>query len=562
MSAPDTGGTGIADGSLVRIEDAELAKTIERARTRLLLEQPSLAAAVMRIPVVQIHSDQLPAGIGVARGAIVVSQALRLKEDPWISYAYAHNLIHLLFEHLERRGSRVRCLWDLSIDIATAAMIDPLLSPEVLNYVDYDPRPKHSTTFQSLVTQLGSLSCEQIYDHLSTQIIGRSPSGQSATRSSNTRSGNPRQTSPRQPNAQSGHPASGDASAGTPAAGATGAEVQTTTNQSTTNQTTTHQTASDQPCADTSNGAQCAEDNGGRSQSHSNLSSPPAAASGIPEDGDPIAMYVRALSSKPGARASSASSPNPEFEGDPQKSGHAHDIKFALGADVECSDLDRALVIQEIAEALNSSGKLAGTEAGRWSEMARRARTREVPWERVFAERLSGLVPTDFQTFPFSKRHLWRGVYLPSIARKGIGRILFAIDTSGSMGIQVLGQVADQIDQLRQATACSLTIAHFDTEIQKISKYDEFQDPIARGVLEMPGRGGTDLRVPFHYVTEQMRRGESFAGLVIATDGCGPLPEEQPSLPVIWLVPDADFRGFKPPFGTMIACGQGGSRAH
>jgi hypothetical protein len=490
-------GTGVGDGSLVRMQDPELAKTIERARTRILLEQPSLAAAVMRIPVVQIHSDQLPAGIGVARDAIVVSQALRLKDDPWISYAYAHNMIHLLFEHLERRGSRVRSIWDLSIDIATAAMIDPLLSPEVLNYIDYDPRPEHSATFQSLVASLGSRSCEQIYDHLMNQILG----GLSR-----------RQANQPSPPSQAGRPASGGS-------------------------------------------------HGQPKQRGASRGVPSATIDGILEDGDPMEMYIRASSDPRRPHASCASSPNPEFEGAPRQSGHAHDIAINLDANTACSDLDRALIIQEVTEALESAGKLPGSEAGRWSELARRARTREVPWERMFAERLSGLVPTDFQTFPFSKRHLWRGVYLPSLARKGVGRVLFAIDTSGSMTLPVLGQIADQIDQLRQATACSLTIVHFDTEIQKISNYDEFQDPIERGVLEMPGRGGTDLRAPFTYASDQMRRGEVFAGAVIATDGCGPLPVDPLPIPTIWLVPDADLGRFKPPFGAVIACVQGGGHA-
>ena len=444
--------TTASDGSLLRIDDTLLAKTVERARTRLLLEQPSLAAAVMRIPVVQVHSDQLAEGIGAAPGAIVVSQALRLKDDAWISYSYAHNLIHYLFEHLERRGSRERKTWDTAIDIATAAMIDPLLSPEALNYLEYDPRPAHSSGFTSMVEQLGHLSCEQIYDRL--------------------------------------HAARGGSS---------------------------------------------------RQPAHRN---------------DPVARMLDDLDRARMPNAGPSANPSPEFEGDPTTSGHSYDIEVSIDAQSACSDFDRALVIQEIAESLSEQGKLAGTEAGRWREVARRSRTRDVPWERVFAERLSGLVPTDFQTFPFSKRHLWRGVYLPSIARKGAGRILFAIDTSGSMTLEVLGQITDQIDQLRQATSCSLTIAHFDTQIQQTRHYDEFHDPIERGMLEMPGRGGTDLRAPFTYAQRQMQRGECFGGIVIATDGCGPLPNDPPAVPTIWLVPDADVRSFRPPFGAVIACGR------
>ena len=428
-------GSAIADTSLVRIEDPEVARAVERARTWLLLDQPSLAAAVMRIPVVQIHSDRLPTGIGAARDAIVVSQALRLKQDAWIMYAYAHNMLHLLFEHIERRGGRDRAVWDLSIDVATASLLDPLLSPEALNYLDYDPRPAHSAGFRLLVQQLGDLSCEQIYDHLFQQ-----------------------------------QPAS-------------------------------------QPA--------------------------------------------------PNAAETNRADPSTAFEGHGRSTGHDYDYESAIGADAACSTLDRALIMREIAGALAEGQKSAGNLPGKWAEVAQRARTRAVPWERLFAERLGGLIPTDYQTFPFSKRHLWRGVYLPSVARKGVGRILFAIDTSGSMSLPVLGQITDQIDQLRQATGCALDVVHFDTQIQRTACFDEHHDPIPRGALEMPGRGGTDLRAPFAYATERLKHGEIFAGIVVATDGCGPLPTEQPLVPTIWLVPDADARRFRPPFGTMIACGGG-----
>ena len=141
------------------------------------------------------------------------------------------------------------------------------------------------------------------------------------------------------------------------------------------------------------------------------------------------------------------------FEGHPQATGHDYEYESAVGADVACSALDRALILREIAGSLAEINKSAGKTAGRWAEVAQRARTRAVPWERLFAERLGGLIPTDYQTCPFSKRHLWRGVYLPSVARKGVGRILFAIDTSGSMSLPVLGQITDQIDQLRQLQA-------------------------------------------------------------------------------------------------------------
>ena len=457
------------DASLFRIEDAELARDIERARMRLLLDQPSLAAAVMRIPVVQVSSDDLPTGIGVARGAVIVSQALRLKQPHDVAYAYAHNVLHCLFEHLERRGTRDRQAWNLAIDIATAALLDPILDPSVRDEApDSDFRPTRSVQFQQLLSKYGELSCEQIYDKLVAPGVTKGLTGQKDRKA---------QRGPREPSAGQ-----------------------------------------------------------------------------IPEPTD--------------SAERDASPVEPNFEGDPAGSGHGYDIEVVLPSDATLSSDDRSLILQEVSQAIGSDHKLAGTSRGNWKELATRLRTREVPWERLFAERLEGLVPIDYQNYPFSKRHLWRGVFLPSIARKGIGRVLFAIDTSGSMSIRVLGQIADQIDQLRNATSCSLTLLHFDTAVQRVAVFEEFDDPLCTSgssdALEMHGRGGTDLRAPFNYADEQIVRGERFAAIIIATDGCGPLPPDPPAIPVIWLVPDADAVRFKPPFGTMIRCGgtwSGGAHA-
>jgi hypothetical protein len=454
----------LTDGSLIRIDDPELAREIEKARMRLLLDQPSLAAAVMRIPVVQVPSDSLPGGIGAAKGAVLVSQALRLAQLGDIAYGYAHNVVHTLFEHLERRCGRDRAIWALAIDVATTAMLDPLLDPALRGEPSSaDTRPVHSPAFAQLVAKYGQLSCEQIYEALDEALDKALAS-----------------------------PASGQASP--PQRGA-------------------------QP--------------------------------------SPAQLQQQLQQLQRGVAPAGV----PSYEGDPVASGHAEDLELALTGEAELSKDDRALVLQEIAESLSEHPKLPGNLAGHWMERAKRARTRTVPWERVFSERLDGLMPMDFRTYPFSKRHLWRGIYMPSLARVGVGRVFFAIDTSGSMSSQLLGRIVDQIDQLRHATGCSLTIVHFDTRVVRTKDYDDCSDPIVHGELEMPGRGGTDICAPFSEAASRLSRGEQLAGIVVATDGYGPLPTLPPPVPVIWLMPEAQAQSFKSPFGVVIAIAPPGAEA-
>ena len=447
------------DAALVRISDPELAKVVERARIEILLNQPYLASAVMRIPVVQVHAEQLPSGIGVAPGAITVSQALRLAPTAVVSYGYAHNLVHCLFEHLDRRNGRIKEIWTLAMDIATAALLDPLLDPK-LQAASASPniQPRRSAEFDALVAALGMLSCEQIYDALASTARGAGGAG------------------------------------GTGSAG----------------------------------GAKRKPPSGGGALSRPMILDDTAEGSG--------AMM---------------------FEGRPGERSHAFEDHMPLPPDASCTGEELQLLLHEVTEAIRSDVGLGrGTLPGIWNEVARQSRTRPIPWQRIFAQHLEGMHPVDFQFFPFSKRHLWRGIYLPSIARKSSGRVLFAIDTSGSMSLGVLGQITDQLDQLRQATECSLTLVHFDHEVQRVSRFDEFTDPIDAGTLAMPGRGGTDIRAPFAFMDAERGGGERFAGIVVATDGEGPIPEAGPDLPTIWLVPGYRAASFTPHFGSVVAIQQ------
>jgi predicted metal-dependent peptidase len=127
------------------------------------------------------------------------------------------------------------------------------------------------------------------------------------------------------------------------------------------------------------------------------------------------------------------------------------------------------------------------------------------------------------------------------------------VDTSGSMSNEVLAQVLAEIDRLRSVTECRLTLLECDAIIHQVLVTDPYQQTHPSGKRHaFHGRGGTDLRPPFAWVAEQLRSGGHPApeALIYMTDGFGPMPEKEPGVPVLWIVPGHGVK--QVPFGTML----------
>jgi predicted metal-dependent peptidase len=198
-------------------------------------------------------------------------------------------------------------------------------------------------------------------------------------------------------------------------------------------------------------------------------------------------------------------------------------------------------------------GHLPGREAGLFAEEIRAATTPKVHWQHLLARFVSGLRRTDYRLYPFHRKHLWRGLYLPSTGVPGPEHLVVAVDTSGSMSAAVLSQILGELDRLRAVTECLLSLLECDTVIQRVTVNDPYQDSRpSSGRQALRGGGGTDLRPPFEWVRKRLHSGVHPApeALIYMTDGFGPMPERAPGIPVLWVVPRHGVP--KVPFGTLL----------
>jgi predicted metal-dependent peptidase len=210
------------------------------------------------------------------------------------------------------------------------------------------------------------------------------------------------------------------------------------------------------------------------------------------------------------------------------------------------------------------ASKLHGRGAGLMSSEIEAATGSRVPWQQLLSRFISGLRRNDYRLFPFNKKHLWRGLYLPSIGVPGPDHLVVAIDTSGSMSDDILSEVLGELDTLRDVTECGLTLIQCDAGIHSVEEYAAHENCTYGGSpggtrYDIRGRGGTDLRPPFGWVAEEQRQGRAnIDALIYMTDGFGDMPAKEPPYPVMWVMPEDSVPDV--PFGTMIRL-EGSSRA-
>jgi len=102
--------------------------------------------------------------------------------------------------------------------------------------------------------------------------------------------------------------------------------------------------------------------------------------------------------------------------------------------------------------------------------------------------------------------------------------LLIAIDTSLSMSESELAEIARQLRPMSELA--QLYIVECDTAVSRSYPFRGYIDHVQ-------GRGGTDLRPVFGREVLGARRAD---GVVYFTDGEGPYPEQEPAVPVLWML--------------------------
>jgi predicted metal-dependent peptidase len=212
----------------------------------------------------------------------------------------------------------------------------------------------------------------------------------------------------------------------------------------------------------------------------------------------------------------------------PAEGGSAQDAMWRTA-------LQRAAVIQR----LHGGGR--GTDFLGVSRELDQVLDPQLDW-RTLLWRFMVQTPTDYAGY--DRRFIHRGQYIDALAGESL-TVGVCIDTSGSIDMHMLRDFMAELQGILRAYP-HIRVKLYFADMALYGPWWLDRD----SVLPQPhGGGGTDL-VPFFEAITEDEMGEDAVDLAVyQTDGYGPIPDEAPHVPVMWLVPEGAREDF--PWGEV-----------
>jgi predicted metal-dependent peptidase len=188
------------------------------------------------------------------------------------------------------------------------------------------------------------------------------------------------------------------------------------------------------------------------------------------------------------------------------------------------------------------SAKSCGREPANLARPLNESRQSKQDWRALLRDFVAATAPSDYRWTPPNRRYVASGLYLPSVERAGVGTIVVAVDTSGSIGEEELEQFAGEITAISdEAKPESIHVVYCDAAVHSSQEFGP-SEPIC---LEPRGGGGTDFRPVFEWVEENQI---APICLIYLTDLCCHSYPQVPEYPVLWVT---DSRRTAP-FGETV----------
>lgn len=121
----------------------------------------------------------------------------------------------------------------------------------------------------------------------------------------------------------------------------------------------------------------------------------------------------------------------------------------------------------------------------------------------------------------------------PGASRDPRFTVYFALDTSGSMGVEDLQAALSELRHVQKSSPdMSIYVLYVDTHVcteYLLGPNDDID-------WTMVGRGGTDFEPAFAHIKEMLKTGRPADLLIYATDGYAPPPETKLEIQTVWLL--------------------------
>ena len=167
--------------------------------------------------------------------------------------------------------------------------------------------------------------------------------------------------------------------------------------------------------------------------------------------------------------------------------------------------------------------------------------TPKVNWRSAMFEFMSEKVRDSYDYSKFNPYYMEQGIYLPVLGGRGMGEVVIALDTSGSVQQVIDAFGAHCKDVAAMTSPARVHIIYCDARVNKVQTFERGEEL----AFESVGGGGTDFRPVFDYIQDNAIQP---AAVLYLTDMYGRFPEHAPEYPVLWCA-TTDVQG---PFGRTI----------
>jgi predicted metal-dependent peptidase len=236
-------------------------------------------------------------------------------------------------------------------------------------------------------------------------------------------------------------------------------------------------------------------------------------------------------------------------DGDEGDSFDDHDWEGA--ADI--SEKDKEILERQIGDALRQGGMLAGKMGGNEDKAFDELVDPKVDWREVFRQWCKSVAAgRDQSTWRKpNRRFLHNDIIMPSMESLTVGRLVVAVDTSGSIGNAALSEFFSEVMSIcKDVSPDCVDLLYWDTRVAGHETYVQGTYDALLETTKPKGGGGTDPDCIPVYITEKKL---DPICVVVLTDGyvgrCDThLWEGMP--PVLWVV--TQNKHWSPPAGQSV----------
>lgn len=204
------------------------------------------------------------------------------------------------------------------------------------------------------------------------------------------------------------------------------------------------------------------------------------------------------------------------------------------------SALDDQVLRRDVAQRVRQAGNTALPDS--WRTWAEELLKPSVNWRRSLGHRMSVAIRTGIGSridYSFQRPSRRQSVYAPFITPSLRGdqtaRIAIVVDTSGSMGAELLQRALTEVAAVLRIFQYPVTIIPCDTQayepVSVVAAAEAFK------VSRLAGGGGTDIRAGIEAALLLKPRPDS---ILVLTDGLTPYPVQRYDQPVIFGIFDLD----------------------